>query len=142
MKATTPEIVAAADAGMHCKDWLYLNLTGVRATDPSEACFTFGDFRTRAYDDEVIAALGLTARTRACCRRSSTARKRRHPLSAAAATATGLKAGTPVVPRLCRCGLHGARRWHSAPEATPARCTIIGSTGMHMRACTAGEAFI
>ncbi len=37
MKATTPEIVAAADAAMHCKDWLYLNLTGVRATDPSEA---------------------------------------------------------------------------------------------------------
>ena len=64
MLATTPDVVAAADAAMHCKDWLYLNLTGVSATDPSEACFTFGDFRKRAYDDDVIATLGLTKQRR------------------------------------------------------------------------------
>ena len=44
---------------MHCKDWLYLKLTGVRATDPSEAGFTFGDYRTRDYRDEVLQALDL-----------------------------------------------------------------------------------
>ncbi len=42
-----PELLAQAEAALHCKDWLFLNLTGVRATDPSEASFTFGDFRTR-----------------------------------------------------------------------------------------------
>ena len=57
-----PELLAGAEVAMHCKDWLYLNLTGVRATDPSEVSFTFGNFRTRRYDDDVLAALGLTHR--------------------------------------------------------------------------------
>ena len=38
----------------HCKDWLYLNLTGQRATDVSEGIFTFGDFRTRRYVPEIL----------------------------------------------------------------------------------------
>ena len=64
MLSVAPERLATAEAAMHAKDWLFLNLTGVRATDPSESAFTFGDFRNRAYDDEVIAALGLTAQRR------------------------------------------------------------------------------
>ena len=140
MKATTPEIVAAADAAMHCKDWLYLNLTGVRATDPSEACFTFGDFRKRAYDDMVIATLGLTAERRLLppiLDGVSTT----HPLKAAAATATGLKAGTPVSLGYVdvACTALGAG---ILTEGEPARCTIIGSTGMHMRACAASDAYL
>ena len=51
-----PELLNGSEVALHCKDWLYLNLTGVRATDPSEASFTFGNFRTRRYDDNVIAA--------------------------------------------------------------------------------------
>ena len=43
MLVTTPEVVHTAEVALHPKDWLYLNLTGIRATDPSEACFTFGD---------------------------------------------------------------------------------------------------
>ncbi len=140
MKATTPEIVAAADAGMHCKDWLYLNLTGVRATDPSEACFTFGDFRTRAYDDEVIAALGLTAERRLLppiIDGTTTT----HPLSAAAAAVSGLRPGTPVslgfVDVVCTALGAGI-----LTQGAPARCSIIGSTGMHMRACAAEDAYL
>ena len=48
MDAIAPELLDRAEAALHCKDWLYLNLTGMRATDPSEASFTFGNFRTRA----------------------------------------------------------------------------------------------
>ncbi len=59
-----PDLLARAEVALHCKDWLYLNLTGIRATDPSEASFTFGNYRTRAYDDAVIDALGLTAQRR------------------------------------------------------------------------------
>lgn len=62
MDATAPELLDNAEAALHCKDWLYLNLTGVRATDPSEASFTFGNFRNRQYDDVVIEALGLQKR--------------------------------------------------------------------------------
>jgi erythritol kinase len=140
MKATTPEIVAAADVGLHCKDWLYLNLTGVRATDPSEACFTFGDFRKRAYDDQVIAALGLTAERRLLppiLDGTTTT----HRLSVAAAAATGLKPGTPVslgyVDVVCTALGAGI-----LTGGAPARCSIIGSTGMHMRACAAEDAFL
>jgi erythritol kinase len=140
MKATTPEVVGAADAGMHCKDWLYLNLTDVRATDPSEACFTFGDFRKRAYDDEVIAALGLTSERRLLPAILDGAAAT-HPLSAAAAGATGLWAGTPVslgyVDVVCTALGAGI-----LTEGAPARCTIIGSTGMHMRACAASDAYL
>ena len=140
MKATKPDIVAAADVGMHCKDWLYLNLTGVRATDPSEACFTFGDFRRRAYDDDVIAALGLTAERRLLPPILDGATTT-HPLSAAAAAATGLRPGTPVslgyVDVVCTALGAGI-----LTEGEPARCTIIGSTGMHMRACTAADAYL
>ena len=48
MERTAPELLDRAEVALHCKDWLYLNLTGVRATDPSEASWTFGNFRTRA----------------------------------------------------------------------------------------------
>lgn len=139
MKATTPEIVAGADAAMHCKDWLYLNLTGERATDPSEACFTFGDFRTRAYDDSVIAALGLE-RERRLLPPIVDGVATTHPLSAAAAAAIGLKAGTPVslgyVDVVCTALGAGI-----LSDGAPARCTIIGSTGMHMRAARVEDAY-
>ena len=62
MERSAPGLLDRAEVALHCKDWLYLNLTGVRATDPSEASWTFGNFRTRAYDDTVIEALGLTRR--------------------------------------------------------------------------------
>ena len=139
MKETTPELVAAADAALHCKDWLYLNLTGQRATGPCEAVFTFGDFRTRAYDDRVIEALGLLPEKRLLppiLDGSATA----HPLSDAAAGLTGLKAGTPVtlgfldVP----CTALGGGIYTGG---APAGCTIIGSTGMHMRATPQDSVF-
>lgn len=136
MLATTPEVVRAAEVALHPKDWLFLNLTGIRATDPSEACFTFGDFRTRAYCDAAIAALGLTAERRLLppiIDGSQTA----HPLTAAAAQATGLRAGTPVSLGYVDvvCTALGAGIVTEAPAA----CTIIGSTGMHMRAQTAAS---
>ena len=81
-----PELLAGAQAAMHCKDWLYLNLTGVRATDPSEVSFTFGNFRTRRYDDDVLAALGLTHR-RNLLPEVIDGTETTHPLTAEAAAA-------------------------------------------------------
>src|SRR5581483_2160261 len=92
MQATAPELVAAAEVALHCKDWLYLNLTGIRATDPSEALFTFGDFRTGRYDDAVIDALGLSGR-RKLLPEIVDGRRVAHPLSTHAAQAIGLAAG-------------------------------------------------
>ena len=59
MKRHAPALLARAATALHCKDWLYLGLTGERATDPSEGVFTFGSTATRDIDEEVIEALGL-----------------------------------------------------------------------------------
>ena len=133
MQAHHSELLDAAEAALHCKDWLYLNLTGVRATDPSEASFTFGNFRNRQYDDTVIAALGLESR-RDLLPPIVDGTMTTHPLTEAAAAATGLKAGTPVslgyvdmVMTALGAGVYGG-------AACDAACSTVGSTGVHMRA--------
>jgi erythritol kinase len=136
MLATTPDLVSDAEVALHAKDWLYLKLTGVRATDPSEACFTFGDFRTRSYSDTVIEALGLTAQKRLLPPILDGALQT-HPLTPEAARHTGLPAGLPVSLGYVDvvCTALGA----GLVTDTPAACSIIGSTGMHMRAMPVGE---
>ncbi|OBZ96785.1 xylulose kinase [Pararhizobium polonicum] len=137
MAAHHPELFDRADVALHCKDWLYLNLTGVRATDPSEASFTFGDFRTRRYDDTVIAALGLSGK-RGLLPEIIDGTQVTHPLSFAAAAQTGLLEGTPVSLGYVdfACTALGAGIF---ADGTPAACSTIGSTGMHMRAAAVGD---
>ncbi|WGF86273.1 FGGY family carbohydrate kinase [Marinivivus vitaminiproducens] len=131
MKRNTPDVLARADSAMHCKDWLYFKLTGIRATDPSEAIFTFGDFRSGQYDDDVLAALGLDDERRLLpdiVDGSVTT----HPLSDEAARQTGLPAGLPValgfVDIVCT-GLGGGAYAHGRKVGL----SIVGSTGIHLR---------
>jgi erythritol kinase len=131
MERATPERIERAATAFHCKDWLYFRLTGERATDPSEGCFTFGDFASRRYSDDVIETLGLKHLKRLLppmVDGVSQAAK----LSAAAAGMTGLPAGTPVVLGYVdvACTALGAGLYD--PAARPG-CSIVGSTGMHMR---------
>jgi erythritol kinase (D-erythritol 1-phosphate-forming) len=133
MAATMPEVLDRAEVALHCKDWLYLNLTGVRATDPSEASFTYGNFRTRRYDDTVIDALGLSAR-RHLLPEIVDGTTLTHPLSAGAAEATGLLAGTPVSLGFVDIVLTALGAGIHTRGAEGASCSIVGSTGMHMRA--------
>lgn len=135
--ATTPEKLAAAEVALHCKDWLYLRLTGARVTDPSEAVFTFGNFKTAAYDDTVIEALGL-ARHRRLLPEIVDGTQTYHPLGGNAAAATGLLAGTPVVLGFVDviCTALGAGIYTAGAETG---CSIIGSTGVHMRAVATDE---
>lgn len=127
-----PELLDRAEVALHCKDWLYLNLTGQRATDPSEASFTFGNFRDRRYDDGVIEALGLSHR-RGLLPEIVDGTLQTFPLTQSAAALTGLSAGTPVslgyvdmVMTALGAGVHGG--------AGDAACSTVGSTGVHMRA--------
>lgn len=128
-----PELLDGAEVSLHCKDWLYLNLTGIRATDPSEASFTFGNFRNREYDEGVIAALGLTHR-RTLLPDIIDGTQVTHPLTEAAARQTGLLAGTPVslgyvdmVMTALGAGVYGG-------GAGDVACSTVGSTGVHLRA--------
>lgn len=132
MDAFVPELLDKAEVALHCKDWLYLNLTGIRATDPSEASFTFGNFRNRQYDDEVIEALGLEKR-RNLLPEIIDGTQVQHALSTEAAAATGLLAGTPVslgYVDMVMTAL-GAGVYCGTADAG---CSTIGSTGVHMRA--------
>jgi erythritol kinase len=127
-----PDWLDAAEVSLHCKDWLYLQLTGIRASDPSETSFTFGSYTSRSYEADVIAALGLTHRAHLLPPVVDGVRQT-HPLSADAASQTGLRAGTPVSLGYVDvvCTALGAGIY--TPNA-PSGCTILGSTGMHMRA--------
>ncbi|KQV84391.1 FGGY-family carbohydrate kinase [Rhizobium sp. Root1220] len=132
MDRFAPDLLDRAETALHCKDWLYLNLTGIRATDPSEASFTFGNFRTRQYDDVVIDALGLAQR-RKLLPEIIDGTEVSHPLTPDAADACGLLAGTPVclgyvdmVMTALGAGVRSGGR--------NAACSTIGSTGVHLRA--------
>lgn len=137
MDRLMPDLLDRAEVALHCKDWLYLNLTGVRATDPSEASFTFGNFRTRQYDEVVIDALGL-GRRRSLLPEIIDGTEVSHPLTADAAKACGLLAGTPVclgyVDMVMTALGAGVRS-----GGLNAACSTIGSTGVHMRAKSAGD---
>ncbi len=131
MKRNVPDVLKRAAHAIHCKDWLYYNLTGEIATDPSEGNFTYGDFRSRRYSDAVIAAIGLENEKRLLPRMVE-GTEESAALTANAAAETGMLAGTPVVlgyvDVICTAlgaGIYDAR---DLPGVT-----IVGSTGMHMR---------
>jgi erythritol kinase len=131
MKQNRPESLRRAASALHCKDWLYFKATGERATDPSEGIFTYGNFRTRAYDDAVLELLDLqdAAHLRPDVVDGST---HHAPLTSEAATATGLLAGTPVVlgPLDVIATTLGAGAYEPGRNIG---ISILGSTGMHIR---------
>lgn len=131
MERNAPEALARAATAFHCKDWLYYKLAGARVTDTSEGTFTFGDFRTRAYDERVVAALGLE-RQRHLLPEIVDGTQRQDPLTREAAGLIGLREGTPVVLGYVDviCSALGGGLYDRSGDLG---CTIIGSTGMHMR---------
>jgi erythritol kinase len=126
-----PDLIAKAATVFHCKDWLYFKLTGDRATDPSEGNFTFGRYKTRSYEPGVLDDLGAseTRRLLPPIVEGTTAAGR---LTASAARETGLPEGMPVTLGYVDviCTALGGGLFASEGNAG---CTIIGSTGMHMR---------
>lgn len=129
-----PHLLDKAEVSLHCKDWLYLNMTGVRATDPSEASFTFGNFRTRSYEDSVIESLELTHRKH-LLPDIIDGTQTTHALSEQAAKLTGLKAGTPVSLGYVDMVMTALGAGVYTRDSNVA-CSTIGSTGVHMRAST------
>jgi len=138
LQANAPECLSRAVTVFHCKDWLYFRLTGMRATDPSEATFSHGNFRTRGYDPETARLIGIADLARLVPDVVDGASET-HRLGAAAAAETGLPVGVPVSLGYVDviCNALGAGLYDHAPEVG---CTIIGSTGMHMRLAASADA--
>jgi erythritol kinase len=138
LQAHAPETLSRARTAFHCKDWLYFLLTGQRATDPSEATFSCGDFRKRRFDLETARLIGI-ADCATLFPDVVDGVATTHPLSAGAAVETGLPEGVPVSLGYVDvvCNALGAGLYDPAPDVG---CTIIGSTGMHMRLAVSADA--
>lgn len=125
-----PERVAAAATIFHCKDWLYFCLTGDRATDPAEALWTYGDFRSGDYSDEVLEQFGL-AKHRERLPRILDGSREHGDLCADVARKIGVAEGTPVVlaPVDMLATALGAGVYEPGKRVA---CSIIGTTGAHL----------
>jgi xylulokinase len=84
-----PAALDAAATAAYCKDMVFQRLTGVRATDVSDASVPFLDPHTRGYDAAAIEACGLSHRAGLLAPISD-------PLPAGEATGGLIPAGTPV----------------------------------------------
>jgi erythritol kinase (D-erythritol 1-phosphate-forming) len=131
MKKHQPEIVARAETAFHCKDWIYFRLTGDRVVDPSESNYTFGSYKTREFQDDLIEALGLSD-CRRLLPRIVDGTKEAGRLSSTGAKQTGLPEGLPVVLGYLDvvCSALGGGLYDPSGRVG---VSILGSTGMHMR---------
>jgi L-xylulokinase len=100
IQVNEPERYAKIGHVLFCKDWLRLCLTGVPATDPTEASSSFTDVRTQQYSADVLDLYGLASFGRALPQIISSTSIAGY-VTAQAGAQTGLKEGTPVA-----CGLN------------------------------------
>ncbi|WP_027132916.1 FGGY-family carbohydrate kinase [Geminicoccus roseus] len=95
IKQHEPQRYAALAHLLYCKDWLRLKLTGVIATDRTEASTAFTEVRSQVWDQDVAALFDLPEimdRLPPVLEPTAIAGK----VTPEAAAATGLSAGTPV----------------------------------------------
>ncbi len=96
LKETDPQAIEKATTQLYCKDWIRFNLTGVRATDYTEASRTFLDVNTvDGYDLSVPEAVGIPEAAK-LLPEIRNADGEASPLTAEAAELTGIPEGTPV----------------------------------------------
>ncbi|HSA79802.1 MAG TPA: FGGY family carbohydrate kinase [Geminicoccaceae bacterium] len=112
------------------KDWLYFCCTGERASDPTAALGAFGNLATGAYDQHVLERLGLEGAVRLL---PEIVDGTRHhgTLGAAAAAATGLTPGTPVV--LGPIDSIAASLAAGLGCAPGLGCSALGASSLHVR---------
>lgn len=96
LEETEPGTLARAATQLNCKDWLRFRLTGVRATDPSEASRTYLDTATGAYSSTLFAAVGHEG-VRALLPEVLDPQSIAGHVDPAVAASLGLPAGLPVV---------------------------------------------
>jgi len=89
-----PSTLDKSDTAAYCKDVVLQRLTGVRATDPSDASMPFGDPHGLGYDETLLDACGLSGRRELLAPVHPTPAG---ALTRAASGRTGLAPGTPIV---------------------------------------------
>ena len=95
LQAHEPAALAAAATAGYCKDAIAQRLTGVRATDVSDASLPFFDTRARRYDPTLLDLYGLGRLTHLLAPVDPSPAPLR-PVTAAGAAVSGLPIGTPI----------------------------------------------
>jgi erythritol kinase (D-erythritol 1-phosphate-forming) len=127
------EALDRAASAFTAKDCVYFLCTGERATDAAAAAAAFGDWRTGGYEARVIELLGLR-RAAHLLPEIIDGTGRHSELTTAAAAATGLIAGTPVV--LAPVGTIAiALALGLGGRDADIGGTVLGTTYAHMRVC-------
>ena len=131
LAAHRPAVLDQAASVLCGKDWLYFCLTGERASESSAALAAFGNLETGAYDAGLLEQLGLQDFARLL---PAIIDGTRHQgaLAPAAAAATGLPAGMPVVLGPVDAVARGAAAGLAAEAALGASDPAPG--GLHVRA--------
>ncbi len=108
-------------------------MTGERATDPAQASFTYGDFRTRDYAMELLEPIGIADHRRLLPPVVDGSRVS-HPLACGGGAKDRVTRGegTPVILAAFDVICVGLGAGVLSPEGDRG-CTTLGSTGMHMR---------
>lgn len=118
-------------ASVFCgKDWLYFCCTGERASDATAAAGAFGNLATGAYDQGMLERLGLEEAARLLPEIVDGTRQH-GALGAAAAAATGLMPGMPVV--LGPVDSIAASLAAGLGGAPGPGCSTLGSSSLHVR---------
>lgn len=89
-----PAVLDRATTAGACKDAVFTQLTGERATDPSDSSMPFGDGTGTGYSADALDAMGLAHRRDLLA--PITVPIPQAPLSAAGSELVGLPAGTPI----------------------------------------------
>lgn len=119
-----PDRLAAARWLLYAKDWLRLRLTGEVATDRTDASAALTASGSGRYDLDQLVLLGLPDRVAALLPSVLGSAEPAGCVTSAAAEATGLAAGTPVV-----AGCHDVSACVLGAGATrPGDLTVIGGT--------------
>ncbi|MHC9042936.1 FGGY-family carbohydrate kinase [Microbacterium saperdae] len=90
-----PQTLAAASFALPCKDMIKARLTGIIATDRTEASLSFVDYRTQEYDRGLLDLYGIPEAWRLLAPVVDSTRIAGR-ITEQAAAALGLVAGTPV----------------------------------------------
>ena len=120
-----PEIMSAARHILTCKDWLRYRLTGVIVADVTEAAVAPGDARARGRSAEMLKLFGLDAVAEICCRLFDLSESLAGEVTEAAASETGLRAGTPVAVGAGDVPCSAIAAGATEPGVA---CTVLGTT--------------
>ncbi|WP_248966100.1 FGGY-family carbohydrate kinase [Sphaerisporangium perillae] len=124
LKEHDPERLDRSATSLSCGGWIFSRMTGVIATDESDASAPFMDLRARAYSPELMTMFGLEWASRLLPELCDDSR-RVAELTTEAAGLFGLPAGTPVV--MAPYDITSTAIGAGAVQTGQA-CTILGTT--------------